>query len=85
MTPTRDQVSLSDTWDLAPLYADGTAWDCDFRQLQAQYPGLALFEGKLCASAVALRDAMEASKQVNLRIERLAQYASLKTSEDSAN
>ena len=85
MTPTRDQVSLSDTWDLAPLYADGAAWDCDFRELQAQYPGLALFEGKLCASAVALRDAMEASKQVNLRIERLAQYASLKTSEDSAN
>jgi oligoendopeptidase F len=85
MTPTRDQVSLSDTWDLAPLYADGAAWDCDFRELQAQYPRLALFEGKLGASAVALRDAMEASKQVNLRIERLAQYASLKTSEDSAN
>jgi oligoendopeptidase F len=85
MTPTRDQVNPADTWDLTPLYTEGAAWERDFSALQGLYPGLALFEGKLGGSAVVLRDAMEASKQVNLLIERLAQYASLKTSEDSSN
>jgi oligoendopeptidase F len=85
MTPTRDQVNPEDTWDLTPLYADGAAWERDFSTLQRQYPSLALFEGKLCGSAAVLRDALEASRQMNLLIERLAQYASLRTSEDSSN
>jgi oligoendopeptidase F len=78
-------VNPADTWDLTPLYTDGAAWERDFSELQVLYPGLAIFEGKLGGSAVVLRDAMEASKRVNLLIERLAQYASLKTSEDSSN
>ena len=68
MTPTRDQVNPEDTWDLTQLYADGAAWERDFSTLQRQYPSLALFEGKLCGSAAVLRDALEASRQMNLLI-----------------
>ena len=36
-TPTRDQVALSDTWDLTLLYATPAAWQTDFEKLQRTY------------------------------------------------
>ncbi len=85
MTPTRDQVSASDTWDLSPLYPEITAWQSDFDALQAAFPGLAQFAGSLGQSAERLHEALELEKQLDLKIERLSQYASLRTTEDSAN
>lgn len=85
MTPTRDQVPAADTWDLTPLYDTSEAWDRDFQALQQEYPRLASFAGSLGQSAARLSEALEVSKSVNQRIERLAHYASLKTAEDSSH
>jgi oligoendopeptidase F len=85
MTPTRDQVPASDTWDLTPLYKSPADWDRDFQILQIEYPKLAGFAGSLGRSAARLCEALEAAKAVNQRIERLGHYAFLKTSEDSSN
>ncbi len=78
-------MPAADTWDLTPLYKTPAEWDQDFQILQQEYPQLAEFAGSLGQSAARLCEALEASKTVNKRIERLGHYAFLKTSEDGSN
>ena len=84
-TPTRDQIPVSDTWDLTLLYATPEDWDADFQALQTSYGGLAQFKGRVGESAQSLCDTLEFDKALNQKIERLYHYASLKRSEDSAD
>lgn len=84
-TPSRSDVRAEDTWDLTPLYSTDEAWEEDFKWLQGEYPKAADLQGKLGQSAAALRDALEFEKTLDMRIERLHHYASLRTTEDSAN
>lgn len=85
MTPTRDQVPAHDTWDLSPLYTETAAWQRDFETLQAAYPKLANFAGTLGQSPERLLEALEFEKKLDLQIERIGQYASLRSCEDSSN
>lgn len=85
MIPARDQISVSDTWDLSPLFTSAAEWQPAFEVLQASYPELQKFGGRLHESAGTLRDALELEKKLDLQIERLAHYASLRSSEDSSN
>ena len=85
MPTLRSEVSVSDTWDLAPLYPDDPAWEADFSALQSEFPEVARFRGRLGGSAEALAECLEFEKQVDLRIERLNQFAALRVTEDSAD
>ena len=85
MTPTRDQIPSADTWDLSPLYPDAAAWNRDFDLLQAGYPALVALAGTLGQSPQSLCHALEVDRSLDLQIERLSQYASLRGSEDSSN
>ena len=84
-TPLRSQVALGDTWDLTPLYGSPEGWSEDFTRLQQQYPSIAEHRGKLGQSATALRDALEADKEISRLIEKLYHYASLRAAEDSSD
>lgn len=84
-TPLRSEVKIEDTWDLSPLYASDEEWEKDFAVLQAEFPKAADFRGKLAEGAEKLREALEFEKSVDLRIERLNQYAALKVTEDSSH
>ena len=44
--PTRDQIAIEDTWDLAPLYPTPDAWHADFLELQRSYPEIVKFKAK---------------------------------------
>ena len=83
--PTRAEVRAEDTWDLALLYPTPADWQAAFEKLQQDYPGIAQWQGRVGASAQTLREVMEFEKELGLRIERLAHYASLKTSEDASD
>ena len=83
--PTRAEVAAADTWDLSPLYADGAGWEADFQELQAEFAGIGAFRGRLGESAGALAECLEFERSVDLRIERLNQYAALRVTEDSAD
>lgn len=84
-TPARDQIPVADTWDLTLLYATPEKWGDDFQALQSGYGSLAQFKGRVGESARALRDTLEFDKALNLKIERLHHYASLKVSEESTD
>lgn len=83
--PLRAEMPAADTWDLAPLYPNIEAWQSDFETLRTNYPKLAEYKGTLATSPAALCAALEFEKQLNLRIERLYQFASLQASEDSSD
>ncbi len=84
-TPTRSEVKLEDTWDLTLLYPTPEDWQRAFEQLQADYPAVAQWKGRVGESAAKLREVLEFEKQLGLRIERLGHYAGLKTSEDASD
>lgn len=82
--PIRSDVRLEDTWDLTPLYASEEAWEEDFRLLQDRFPKIAEFRGKAGESAATLLEVLEFEKSVEMLVEKLGQYASLRTTEDSS-
>ncbi|MEI8311083.1 MAG: oligoendopeptidase F [Verrucomicrobiota bacterium] len=83
--PSRSEVAVSDTWDLSPLYPSDEAWEADFDVLQKEFPAAGGFRGRLGESAGVLAECLEFEKSVELRIERLNQFAALRVTEDSSN
>src|SRR3989475_10634853 len=83
--PTRAEIPESDTWDLAPLFADVGKWQEDFVWVQKTYPRIKEWKGKLGASAKNLAECLEFEKELDLKLERLYHFASLHLAEDNAN
>lgn len=83
--PDRSAVDPKDTWDLTPLYADEDAWERAFRDLKDRFPEILTFKGRLGESAATLRDALECEKSVDILLERLHHYASLRQAEDASD
>jgi oligoendopeptidase F len=84
-TPTRAEIPDSDKWDLGHLFADATKWSEDFAWIQQTYPKLADWKGKAGESPQTLAACLEFDKSLDLKIERVYNYASLQLAEDSAN
>ena len=83
--PRRSEVLAAHTWDLTPLFRGEDVWDKDFRALQADYLQVSSFRGKVGAGPQGLLEALEFEKSIDLRVERLSQYAGLRVAEDSSN
>ena len=83
--PTRAEISESDKWDLAHLFADVGKWQEDFSWVQKTYPRIKDWKGKLGQSAKNLAEGLEFEKALDLKLERLYHFASLQLAEDSAN
>ncbi|MEP7013833.1 MAG: oligoendopeptidase F [Verrucomicrobiota bacterium] len=84
-TPSRADIAESDKWDLAPLFADVGKWHEDFAWVQAAYPRIGEWKGKLGASAKDLLDCLEFEKSLEQKIERFYHFASLQLAEDGTN
>ena len=82
---TRSEVPVADTWDLTPIFPDDAAWEAEFKGLASCYDGIGKFKGTLGLSAADLLAVLEFEKSLDRSTERLAQYAGLRLSEDSAN
>lgn len=83
--PSRDEIPEADRWDLTLLYADDAAWEAEFTALQARYPGIARFRGKLAESPAALLATLEFEKSIDQPLDRLGTYASLRVSENASD
>jgi oligoendopeptidase F len=83
--PTRAEVKIEDTWDLTPLYVKDADWTADFAVLQGEYPAIAEYHGKVGESAKTLREMLDCDQRISMRIEKLCQYSSLRSAEDSSD
>lgn len=83
--PTRAEIHERDTWDLAPLYRDDTAWESALKQFESLFPRFLEFRGRFTESPSALLECLEFRNTLDQLSERLGHYASLRVSEDGAN
>jgi oligoendopeptidase F len=83
--PIRSEIPESDRWDLTHLFADVSKWQEDFAWIQRTYPKLQEWKGRLSESAQTLAAVLEFEKALELKMERVHHYASLRLAEDSTN
>jgi oligoendopeptidase F len=83
--PVRGEVAENDRWDLRPLYADDAAWEADLARVDGLVRAVAAHRGRLAESSDTLRAALEAWRALQLVIERLFHFASLRVAEDGAD
>ncbi len=81
----RAEIPEADKWDLTQLFADTDKWNEDFAWIQATFPHLTNWKGRVGESAKSLGELLEFEKALDLRIERVYHYASLQLAEDSAH
>ncbi len=84
-TPTRAELPDSDKWDLTHLFATVDKWHEDFAWIQATYPNIVAWKGRLGESAATLAECLEFEKALDGKVERVYHFASLQLAEDSAN
>ncbi|MBA3544187.1 MAG: oligoendopeptidase F [Chthoniobacterales bacterium] len=84
-TPTRDDLPEADKWDLSHLFLDADKWGEDFAWIQATYPRLTNWKGRIGESTKTLAEVLEFDKALDLKIERVYHYASLQLAENSAD
>jgi oligoendopeptidase F len=81
----RKDVPLADQWDLTPLYADAAAWDADFEDFKTLLHRIEPLKGTLGRSKEVLRAVLDLNTEIDLRAERLGEYAFLRSVEDVAD
>ena len=84
-TPRREDIPEADKWDLSHLFVSVDKWSEDFAWIQATYPRLTTWKGRVGESAGTLAEVCEFEKALDLKIERVYHFASLQLAEDSSN
>ena len=82
--PTRQQVSVSDKWDVESLYSSDQAWERDFDQATANLSQITKFKNKI-NTAARLKSSLEVYFDWLRQIEKIYVYAHLKLDEDTTN
>jgi len=84
MVPHRPEVAVGDTWDLAPLYPDAANWERAFMECKAFKGRMPCWKGQL-SQPDALAKALDEERGIDLLMEKVGQYASLRVSEDEGD
>ena len=79
----RSEIPVEDTWAVEDLFPTDEAWEQALATLEDDKNLLASFAGKLCESAENLYTYLEAMEQMEVKADRLGNYASRKTDEDT--
>jgi oligoendopeptidase F len=83
--PERSQVPAADTWDLASLFPDDTAWETALLKYERRIRGYHRFRGRLGDGSKMLAACLRFDLEMDRLSERIGTYAYLKTAEDQAN
>jgi oligoendopeptidase F len=84
MVPHRSEVAVGDTWDLGPLYPDAASWERAFTGCKGLKGRMPRWKGQL-SQANALAKALEEEREIDLLMEKVGQYSSLRVSEDEGD
>jgi oligoendopeptidase F len=81
-TPERSEISDRDKWNLSLMYESQEAWDDHYKQLQSLVTEFAARKSRTGASAEALLETLKLRDQINIQLEKLQAYASMRRDED---
>ena len=81
-TPERSAIEERFKWDLTPMYANEAAWDKHYQQVGELVGQFAQRKGMVGKSAADLLAALQQRDQINIQLEKLSAYASMRKDED---
>jgi len=81
----RQEVKREHTWDLESVYQSNDLWEQDFNKVQAEFPKIAAFKGRLSESAQTLLEALKTRDALSQVLEQVAVFARQRKDEDNTN
>lgn len=91
MVIAREDVPLTDRWNVEALYPNKEAWNKAFQTLVPSlqksplFPQFQMFQGKLAEGPTVLKEALDLLMQLDRELNKLYTYAHLRHDEDIAN
>ena len=83
--PTRAELDVKDTWNLADIYPTDEAFEEDLKKLAAAPEKIKSYEGRLSESAATLLEFLCFDDDLTVLCDDLANYAQRKSDEDTAD
>ena len=83
--PERNQIDDKFKWKLEDIYADNDLWEADYKELSEKADAFVKYAGRLQASGEILLEALEASSDINRKLEKMYVYAHMRRDEDNSN
>ena len=83
--PDRTQIPTKYKWNLTDIYKDSAVWEKDCQSVQSMEKDYAQYQGKLGASADALYACLQLNDRIGEKLNKVYQYAKLKSDEDIAD
>src|SRR5215472_11936643 len=83
-TATLERSAIEDKykWDLSKMYASQQDWEAHYKKVESMINEFAAKKGKVGDSSQALLDALKLRDQINIQLEKVAGFASLRRDED---
>ncbi len=81
----RSEVPVEHTWNLGDLFSTDEQWEAELHSIENDISNVTQFKGKLHTGAKVLLNCLTAEEKLQIRIVRVATYASLRSSEDGSN
>ena len=81
-TPERSAIEDRYKWDLSKMYATQNDWEAHYKKLEQLIQEFGSKKGTTGSSSKALLEALKLSDQINVQLEKLSAYASMKRDED---
>ncbi|MGI1804102.1 oligoendopeptidase F [Exiguobacterium sp. TDN 0502] len=82
---TRQDVDVTETWNLESIYATNEAWEEEFESIKAMLPLLVEYKGRLGQSAETLYEGLQLRDEVSRRLYKLYTYAHMRYDENTAD
>ena len=82
---TRQDVDVTETWNLESIYASNEAWEEEFESVKAMLPLLVEYKGRLGQSAEMLYEGLQLRDEVSRRLYKLYTYAHMRYDENTAD
>ncbi|HTN71950.1 MAG TPA: oligoendopeptidase F [Methylomirabilota bacterium] len=83
-TATLERSAIDDKykWDLSKMYPNGQEWEAHYKKVDAMIGEFAAKAGKVGDSAQSLLDALKLRDEINIQLEKVAGFTSLRRDED---
>ncbi len=82
---TRDEVDISDTWDLSDIFTSDAEFAVEVASLDSLIAAVVAYQGRLGESALTLLDALNAAVALQHSVERISVYAKLTFDQDTTD
>src|SRR5262245_33710309 len=81
-TPERSTIEESAKWDLSPMYAGESDWEKHYKGIDKLIEDFAGKKGQARTSPKTLLETLKLRDQINVQLEKLYAYASMRHDED---